>query len=157
MRFSPLVLSTVLAAIVGVASGCTTISDDTARFFAQDAERQHEEFGLQTLERQYELFAAALTAWHPPHTRFAADLARNGSDAVPYLTQKLQEETDEQTQERIIFVFRVMSNLYGVELHKDAELMSSIESAIAAMETPLYKRQSEYSLELIAKGEPFAD
>ena len=146
-----------LVALTSLATGCAHLSDDTTRFFDQDVERQHEEFRTLPIERQYELYRAGIHAWHPPHTRFAVDLASRGEEVVPYLIAKLEEERWDHMKERIILVLRVMTRIYGVELHKDDAVMLTLENTVASMDDPLYRRQSAYSLRQIAHPESRAD
>ena len=157
MRSTSLISLIALVALSMFTTGCTTLSDDTTRFFDQNVERQHEEFRALPIERQYELYRAGILAWHPPHTRFAVDLASRGEEAIPYLLAKLEEERWDHMKERIILVLRVMTRIYGVELHKDDAVMLTLENTVASMDDPLYRRQSAYSLRQIAHPESRAD
>ena len=157
MRYVSLLNLAALSLLIVATSGCATISDDTSRFFSQDVEKQHEEFATLPIERQFELFDAALKAWHPPHTRFGIDLARHGEAAVPHLLQKLQQERWDYTKERIVFVFRLMADVYDVPLNQNDEVMLALEEAVASIVDPTYRKQGAYSLSLIAQGETLAD
>ena len=150
MRYTSPLSLILIATLALFTSGCATLSDDTVRFFDQDVERQHEEFRTLPIERQYELYRAGILAWHPPHTRFAVDLASRGEEVVPYLLTKLEEERWDQMKDRIILVLRVMTQLYGVELYKDDAVMLQLETTVASMLDPHYRRQSAYSLRQIA-------
>lgn len=157
MRSTSPISLILIAMLTLFTSGCATLSDDTTRFFDQNVERQHEEFRTLPIERQYELYRAGILAWHPPHTRFAVDLASRGEEAVPYLLAKLEEERFDQMKDRIIVVLRVMSRIYGVELHKDDAVMLQLETTVASMLDPVYRQQSAYSLRQIAHPESRAD
>ena len=67
MRYLPLLNIAALSLLMLATAGCATVTDDTSRFFSQDVEKQHEEFATLPIERQFEIFEAALHAWHPPH------------------------------------------------------------------------------------------
>ena len=157
MRYLSLLNMAALSLLILATAGCATISDDTSRFFSQNVEKQHEEFATLPIERQFEIFEAALHAWHPPHTRFGIDLARHGEAAVPHLLKKLQEERWDYTKERIVFVFRLMADVYDVPLNQNDEVMLALEEAVASIADSAYRKQGLYSLSLIAKGEALAD
>ena len=157
MRSTSPISLILIATLALFTTGCAHLSDDTTRFFDQDVERQHEEFRTLPIERQYELYRAGILAWHPPHTRFAVDLASRGEEVVPFLLTKLEEERWDHMKERIILVLRVMTRIYGVELHKDDAVMLTLEDTVTSMVDPFYRQQSAYSLRQIAHPESRAD
>lgn len=157
MKTLPLINAAAIVLLCLATAGCVSLSEDSSRFFAQDVEKQHEEFATLPIEVQYELFRTALAAWHPPHTRFAIDLAREGEKAVPLLLEKLEQEPWDYAKERIIFVLQLMTRIYDVPLNEDDQVMMAVENALESMLDPTYKKQGIYSLSLIAQGQLLAD
>ena len=113
-------------------------------------EQRGDRFSNYPFETQVDVYLFASTRVHPPEFGYAYDIARNGKAVLPVLNQKLREEKSQSRQERLLYVYEVMSEFF-YPLKKDEEVIALVKQTISRMTSP-YKERAELSLRSILEG-----
>lgn len=128
------------------------VSEDIKQFFELPVREQHESISRFEIEKQYDIYIYSMTRRHPPDLGFAYDLASERERVVPFLMENLRQTEEESIQEKIIYVFAVMTWAHGMNLNDDEELIKLIHEVVASMTNDYYKGLSQQYVREIEGG-----
>lgn len=110
-------------------------------------EERHVRFSQYPTEVQIEVYLYASTALHPQQTDYAYDIARKGRDALGTLNEKLRQETAPLNQQRLFYVYEVMSKFF-YPLTNEEETIALLKEVASKMQPP-YKESAALSLRYV--------
>jgi len=138
----------------GFLSGCPSrIPLEYRPFFALPLAEQDREIQKYPLDKQVDLYLSGVRVIRPPPIGLAYPIAKSGPAAVPGLLRRLRQAQDEVDQLFIIYVFEKMAKFY-YPLKDNTDVVTSVREVVARMQDPLWRRESEASLRVIAGLEP---
>lgn len=103
------------------------------------------------LEKQVELYLAAMMRKHPSDPALASVVAENGAAIVPILSRRLSEHEGDGDIEktRLVDVFVRMQRLGTYDVASDKKLMKVLEQQVAGIEGKFWKELSDEFLQRI--------
>ena len=139
----------VVASFCAYSQKCHAIQEPSeyARLKELTLEERHDVFREYPMETQIKVYLYASTAVHPPQIEYAYDIAREGKDALEALNETLRQETSGLNQERLFYVYEVMSKFY-YPVNTDEKTIALL-SEVASKTAPPYQDRIQSSLKKI--------
>jgi len=137
IQFMPIKFLQLFAGLIAVfliSSGCSFNSPEHD-FFSLSSNEMKQKFSEYPLEDQYRLFRYGNDELEPPYTELADQIAKQGDKAVPFLSSKLKNETEELGIRDIVLIFEMMAYYTSYNVNEDQLLMGLMSSKVATMTT----------------------
>jgi hypothetical protein len=132
--------------ICALGLSCSGVSKECSDFFSQPVEQAEAKFRTYPIEKQFDLFSCGMRM-EPQVLWPAADLADRGDPAIPFLLDRLKKESDELSQDDIIFVFELMSS--KGYLDNKPFVIDELTQIVSKMKNPSVKNLSQEKLRRI--------
>lgn len=130
--------------------GCQT-SSEYAELSKLPVNERHCEFSKLTLDKQIELYFAAMKR-EPPDTTFGIWIAQRGEPAIPKILEMFTQETEEYRKEQLLSILQIMHTYSYANVLEDPKTIALIKQQVAEMKDESWKRMSYRSVDLIEKG-----
>lgn len=103
------------------------------KFLDQPPGSRVERLRRYSLAEQYRIFRYGMDTKEPPAMELAGPIAERGSDAVPFLVNKLNADADDIAVRDIVLIFERMEASRSYSVRADASLMSLLTSKVSKM------------------------
>jgi hypothetical protein len=133
-------------------SGCASIPAQYKPFLELPEGKQRVEMRSYPIDRQVELYLAAMRYVHPPPIGLAEEVAKGGKEKLPAILNLLKEEKDTNNQENIIYVLEVMHGCC-YDLHNEKEVIGYLQETLSNAKDENLKSRSDEALRYIVHGE----
>ena len=151
--FGPLLVALLAAACMPEKSREASCENTVDTILVLSHDDRMEQFDRLNLDEKYRWLICSNQFVHPPMLAFTNEFAKLGPTAEAYLRPKLETAEDDLTVRDIVSVFSFMQALGTYDIANDAELMHLLESKVAEMSDPDWKRWGSDELERIRSGE----
>jgi hypothetical protein len=101
-------------------------------FFTLPMEQRYETFPNYSLEKQYEIYIYSVKHVHSEYVNLGLIIAREGSDAVRFLKEKLRTLPPGVDSDEILFVCVAMQHRKYYDVASDAELIALLARTLEA-------------------------
>jgi hypothetical protein len=144
MRMQAAVKTRLIAAALSSlsAAGCSAASmrvgeykcsQFTEYFYGKPLDVRISQFVAADLDKQYAIYICGNQYLEPPATYLAEPFAREGSDVVGFLKERLSQANDDDTIRDVVLVFAEMSRQRTYDVVGDGDLMRVIDDRVAAI------------------------
>ncbi len=152
----------VVLSLVVLAAGCVLftcrrpdIPEKYREFvFELDYPEQVEEFGRRPLDEQLDLYLIEMRYRRPPPRGYARMIAARGSEAVPFVLERLQRAERHMEKVNTILVLSIIATDYDSSIASDPTIISVIRNSIESLEKwPTRDRAEGYLEEILAQAD----
>jgi len=132
-------------------NGCDENNHEQIKlFFKENIKEQHTKFRQLSIDKQLTIYLYAVTKRHPPDLSFATDIANDIDETkLEYLVNELKNIGDESIQQKIIYIFEMISRFNQYDLKRNEKLITFLKDVVNNMQNSLYKDRSINSIKII--------
>ncbi len=137
--------------MIVLSSGCANNSMER-NFFDAEYDQAGSRFDKYTIPEQIKIYLYGMQEVSPPITVLSRPIAEQGSAAIPYLLNTLNESPTDANIKDLMVVFETMQRLGIYDVSNDKQLLSTLSAFVTGMKNNIWRGYTQSTLTQIKKA-----